>query len=374
MGTPSRHRPRTRAAGPIAGLAALSLLFTLTVADTYAAARSPLASESAGRLAVAELQGNHTVLWAVDAADPRRRTVLGDMGHANGWGVKAQTAPDGRYLAYVTFPPSGIDPTADGELWVVDTDTTARRRLGTGLDALAAPRWSPDGSQVVVRRVDADAATMDLLAYAADLTDGPAVQLASQKGVDWVGAIGWRDGRFTYATIDSSGTWLRTAGTTDRVQLSPGIARDFALSPDGTRLVFAEAPGPNAAGLNLATVDLDSHAITRLPVTPGAFSPTWAPDGSLTVAGGTSSLTLQGAAVTLDPATGAIAGQALRPAPGRAVAPVDWNPAGSQLAARLLPANPQSAAEDQLALVDSATGLPRPLAFSGYAGFAGWLR
>ena len=369
---PSRFR-RPPALAPLLGVAALSLLFTFTVSDTHAATRGPAGLEGGGHVAVTELQGQRTLFWSVDAGDPRRRSLLGQTEHATGFGVKAQASPDGRYLAYLAFPPGGQEPTTDAELWVLDTGTGGQRRLGVGLDLMGAPRWTPDGSRVVARHTAVQGTKRDfsLLAFDAATTDGPAATLASVAGVDWAGAVGWDRGVFTYATIDDRGTWLHSTG--EPLRLSGGIARDFSLAPEGGRLSFAEVPGPNSPGLRIMAADLSTRTLSVVPTGRGAFNPVWTPGGTLTVGGASEQPALQGAAMTLDPAGATSRPSVLRAGPGQFLAPLEWNAGGGMLAARVLSGTADKPGADSLALVDGATGVARPLGFEGYAAFAGWL-
>ncbi len=373
---PVRHWPLR----PLLGVAALGLTLAFTASDTYAAARGPLAPGEGRRLAAAELQGAATTFWAVDPADPRHRSVLGQTENADGWGVRAQTSPDGRFIAYTVFPQGRVEPTTDSELWALATATGAQRRLATGIDLMAAPRWLPDSTLVVARRTSIDtvdrtdgpsARSFALLGFQPNVTDGLPQPLATVPGVDWAGAVGWRDGVLAYATIDGSGTWLRTAGADDALRLSTGIARDFSLAPDGNRLSFAEAPGPATPVLRLATADLTTRQIAPVNAPDGAFNPVWAPSGALTVGSGANQPALQGSAAVL--AAGGRATSVLRSLPGQFLAPLEWSPDGAVLAARLASGTADRPADDHLAVVDAAAGLARPLSFAGYAAFAGWL-
>ena len=374
---PPSHRWPLR---PLLGAAALGLTLVFTASDTYAAAHGPLVPGEGHRLAAAELRGAVTTFWAVDPADPRRRSVLGQTEHAGGWGVRAQASPDGRFIAYTAFPQGRIEPTAESELWALNTATGAQRRLATGIDLLAAPRWSPDSTLVVARRTSMDtpdrtdgpsARSFALLGLRPDVTDGEPQTLATASGVEWAGAVGWREGALAYATIDGAGTWLRSSGSGDVLQLSNGIARDFSLAPDGGRLSFAEAPGPAEPTLRLATADLTTRQITPVNAPDGAFNPVWTPAGAITVGAGTGRTALQGSAAVL--AAGGRTATVLRSLPGQFLAPLEWSPDGAVLAARLAGGTAERPTDDRLAVAGAAAGLARPLTFAGYAAFAGWL-
>ena len=60
----------------------------------------------------------------------------------------AQLAPDGARVIYVTEPASQAGEHADSQLWLVDVDGGAPRRLTSAEAHGWAARWSPDGRYV----------------------------------------------------------------------------------------------------------------------------------------------------------------------------------------------------------------------------------
>ena len=365
----NRAQPRRR--GPLAWLMTLALapLLLLPASDTYAASR-PLDDAGGPRLVAAEFLGSVTRFWAVDAAGPRRRALLGQAEHAAGWGVKAEASPDGRFIAYIAFPSTGIEPTADAELWVLETATGGLRRLATGIDVMGAPVWSPDSGLVAARRTSVQdrSRSFELVAFQPQQPDGPGEALVSAVNLDWLGAVGWTAQGLHYATIDSAGTVLHAPGA-QPLALSRGIARDFALSPDGAQVAYNEAPVASRPVLRPMLADVPTAAVGELAA-PGGSTLAWRPDGALTLsapsaAGGGSTL------LTLESATGQWQPLAAQGAPG--LFPLRWSPAGRVLAARLLLGPAERPTGEVLAVVGAESSGVRPLSFAGPASFAGWL-
>ncbi len=130
----------------------------------------------------------------------------------------------------------------EGEVWVAESDGTAKRSLSGDLDTPVvnegAPMWTPDGQAVVVGAQDGEGA-------------------ARVAGAGWY-VLGL-DG--TTTALPGTGSWY-----------SP---EKFGVSPDGTVLGLV-------SGSTLATVPLDGSAPPTPIDTDGipAGSPAWSPEGN----------------------------------------------------------------------------------------------
>jgi Tol biopolymer transport system component len=104
--------------------------------------RDPAPSPDGRRLAFTAL--NH--LWVMDLPDgtPRRLTSLDDGEFFPAW------SPDGRWVAFVTWGPSG------GHVWKAPADGRGRPEQLTRAPATYyQTAWSPDGGRIVAMRADA---------------------------------------------------------------------------------------------------------------------------------------------------------------------------------------------------------------------------
>ena len=122
------------------------------------------------------------------------------------------------------------DGSGGTELYSVNADGSALRRLTWSPEVEQAPSWSPDGTRI---------------AYESFLGGNCHV---------WV------------MNADGSGQTELTSGTQDM---------DPAWSPDGTQIAFAR---PSSNGWNLFVMNADGSALRRVSDVFGN-SPAWSPDG-----------------------------------------------------------------------------------------------
>ncbi|GIH15229.1 S9 family peptidase [Rugosimonospora africana] len=86
-------------------------------------------------------------------------------------------APDGRLLCYVLAPASRIGDHLDTELWLVDADDAASRRVTTDTAAESQPRWSVDSQTLFFLSDRADRGTPQV--HRLTLADGTVTALTS---------------------------------------------------------------------------------------------------------------------------------------------------------------------------------------------------
>jgi Tol biopolymer transport system component/predicted Ser/Thr protein kinase len=137
---------------------------------------------------------------------------------------------DGQWVAYGSFP--------EGTLWTSKLDGSRRLQLSYPPLFALAPRWSPDGKQIVF--------------------------YARSPGQKW-----------KLYTVSTDGGTPR-----EMIPEDPQSQMDPNWSPDGTRIVFSGAP-PDSA---IRILDVKTHQISTLPGSKGLFSPRWSPDGRYVLA------------------------------------------------------------------------------------------
>ncbi len=230
-------------------------------------------------------------LWRNPAEDLSKPVRLLTVPHAAEYGVVPSLAPDGKRFVFTALPPNTAAPGRDtpATLWLASADSTkAPVQVATGVDLLVKPLWTPDGSDVVVRRSTSDAYSLVLQPVAG----GDSKQLVSSNTQALFPAGFSADGKTLYfvALDQTAGSILRsvnlaTNAQQDVAKLSAGLTRDWALSPAHDRLAYLEvALGGDASESRAFMLDLASGAVT--PITDqnlAAFGPVWSSDGRLAI-------------------------------------------------------------------------------------------
>jgi len=314
-------------------------------------------------------------LWAANPDDPSDRTQLGQIEHARGFAISPRLSPDGARIAYTVVPPTGAQA---AELWVLDIESAEARRLAGGVDLLSAPVWSPKADAVVVRRSQGgedEAGSAQLLRV--DLSGATTVLASAAAGLYPIEFS--PDGAWLYfAVLSASGTDLaRVSGEGgDEPQtvapLSDGIARDWRLSPDGTRLAYlAQTDG---AGFAARVLDISTgKAVTPLAhIASAQFSPVWTPDGDLAIgqlSDGGAALLVSGEGASLAPAA-----QLPGPEGGDGFdAPLSWSPGGAHLAVRSFAGESTADPGPSWVVVVGTDGERNHLSSISDVTIAGWL-
>jgi serine/threonine-protein kinase len=171
-------------------------------------------------------------------------------------------APDGT-LVYI---PGGVSPLARSLVWV------DRQGHETPLPApardYAFPRLSPDGTRIAIYIPDQE---IDIWLW--DLARAKLTRATFDRGVDIYPV--WRppDGRqILFSSVRAGGVNLFAqaadgSGDVTRLTTSPNVQHATSVTPDGTRLVFAEISP--TTGQDVMQLRLDStHAVTPLVQTP----------------------------------------------------------------------------------------------------------
>jgi hypothetical protein len=284
-------------------------------------------------------------IWAAQADAPSRRSRLAAIDHAPEYGIVASLSPDGNHIAYTVLPTNGtaaID--APAEVWLMDRDGRNRRRLAANADLPVAPVWSPDGSAIVFRRSDnGDSGGRFQLVRVTTLgVEATLVNTAS--GVMPVGFT--PGGSLYYVSLSTAGTELGvvypSGGVMSNVaHLSDDFARDWHLSPDGTRLAYL-APRQNddtvcygAVVLNLSAGATNQLRAAAAPSSQGdEFNPIWRPDGTGITIGRLTSGAAGGAPALQMAAAGATTVQSLAAPPRGFDVPLAWSSDAGYLAVR----------------------------------------
>ena len=215
-------------------------------------------------------------------------------------------SPDGNRLAFVTEieGPKGSGHLYSKSLHIYDLSTGSERELASHLQT-RKPQWSPDGRFVVVSALDTlrDTERYQGGLYKVDTRSGEVSRILqldpatrTSFGFD-LSAIWSHDGRaIFYALYDNALgegrlVWRDLeSGEEEELYRDPGMtSRQFALSPDGRRLVFGlrnDSVGYNEgihSGGRLMILNVDDGKVEelyRIAEQGRVWSLQWSPDGS----------------------------------------------------------------------------------------------
>jgi len=339
------------------------------------------------RLLYKEFGSEADVIWLASAAEPRRRGKVAKVEHAPNEGISASLSPNGESIAYLALGPAGGELALDAQAWLLDVDSGKTELLASDLDGAIKPVWSPDGSSIVVCRNGPQAQIGQAVSLLkVDVDDGSETLLMHADDALGLYPISYSpDGTSLYfAQIILSGTHVGDVAATGGsprllVQASDEPARDWHLSPDGSRVAFlARQPTDDRIAIRAFVAELVEGAEPQpLSDFAGAldagdhFNPVWHPDGERITVG-------------RSPADGASAAalvslaerqlEEVTPGPDQGFdVPVDWAPEGDYLAVRSFEGSSAGqAGREHLVIIELGKGR-QTVADKGNLEFIGWL-
>jgi Tol biopolymer transport system component len=300
------------------------------------------------QLIYSEFSQNSDTIWTAAADNLSQRRAIATVGHAPEYGIFPSLSPDGHRIAYTVLPPDGgqADIAAPAEVWVMDGNGAGRRRLAVDADLPVTPVWAPDSGSLVFRRsVPRENAAGSFQLVRITLAGVETVLVNADAGLFPVGFS--PDGAtFYYVQLSADGTNLGRVAATGGpaapvAHLSDDFARDWHLSPDGTRLAYL-APRDTGDRVSYSATVLDLGGDSAAPVLRAAsamlsdadeFNPIWNPNGrDLTVGRLTSGSA--GAPALQMAAAGVGAERSLAAPPRGFDVPLAWSADGGYLAVR----------------------------------------
>ena len=207
--------------------------------------------------------------------DGTDRTQLSDpTSELSGWDAHPSPSPDGRRIAFTTYPGSSLS-----QIWTMAPDGTDRAALTTPRASTydQAPAWSPDGRHIAFEVIVDGRVQIEII----DAGGGSPVRLIDSSAY----SVSWSpDGsRLVYG---GSGVWVAAADGTTPLQIHPDGSWPV-WPPDGQRIAFLRRdtrPGQPADYLDIWTMDADGGNpvnLTPYDIVGGKTiaRPSWSPDG-----------------------------------------------------------------------------------------------
>ena len=257
------------------GVAAFALLEQSGGPPQTAFARAP----SGQYAVVARNTGAATVVTVVGTGANDAPMEIATVPHLPGVNVRGAVSPTGRHVALLV-PDSSIGARPVASLLTLDLETGLVQRLADGLEPLQEVLWTPDSTAVLV--TSADRTREGLAASVVRVgMDGTATVLERHAGAAMVAPLGFDgEGRLLAVRIDERGSTL-TRGGEALLWLSAHITRDWALSPDGSRLAFVEAnPWQGLRYLpRVVWIEGGGRVFAASTSTEQALGAAWAPSG-----------------------------------------------------------------------------------------------
>lgn len=263
--------------------------------------------------------------------------------------IRGAAAPTADRLAVVHLPGFGEAAT----LTLLDIGTGAQLTVAADAEYLTGFAWSPGGDRLAfaARGAGGVAEVREAL-----VATGATSTIASFSDALRVTPVGYDAGgkRVFVVVLDRGGSalWQVGDGAVRRIaRLSPGMTRDWVLSPDRSRLAFVESLGAGERSYAAKMLTIATGTVREMGLAGDQLGAAWRPGALLPDFGG--------------PA-GSIA---LSNGAGSYVVPLEWSPDGAMLVATVV--GPGTGGEEA---VEVLTGEWRARLADGPAWFLGWVR
>jgi len=226
----------------------------------------------------------------IDDAGRFEETAVPLTAQFAGMNIGPDWSPDGSSVVYLSSRGAMSVGPGSTLLVVRDRTTGAERPLMPDLVHFNGPRWSPDGTRILVRGQGANGRYGFFLVDARTGAVQPVLAVDNIERETDLGAFQWKPGRevVTYALNDTATRELdlRTGASTDLVPLRPGLritaGRGLAWDAEAQRLAYSTFEKNGKSFINVLYVrEADGTARELLRALPGDDLRLmgWMPDG-----------------------------------------------------------------------------------------------
>jgi Tol biopolymer transport system component len=321
----------------LTALLAASLFTRSTSDDSAFSARTSSLAADPGQIAYSVARGGRDEIFLRDVETGETRR-LASFPLVFGVHVRGAASPDGRVLSILHLESGGGDAAA---LSLVSVDEGDVRRVPGAFEYLSGMAWRADGTKLAVARHVGEGADRGVAVVEVDVRALDSATLHVFSGaIEAVPAGYTPDGRLLIVVVDQEGSalWEHGGGQTAMLtRFSPGLTRDWSLSPQGDRLAFVDhlgAGGRTAAGRVLA---IATGRVTEIAAEGDQAGAVWRPGSPLPDFGGP-----EGTVFLSD-------GQ-----PGSYLVPFAWTPDGRYLVASVVTPGHDGQLEEAVQVVSEA--------------------
>ena len=236
--------------------------------DSSALVLAPRFSPQGDRILYTSYETGFPEVYVMDVSTVSRRSLSDGQGTMS---FAPRFAPDGRMVAY-----SLSDQGGNTDLYVMDLETGAKRRLTEAPSIETAPSFSPDGSRIVF---ESDRSGSPQL-YVMPAAGGQAQRISFGSGR--YGTPVWSPrGDLIAFTKQNAGRFhigvMRTDGSEERLLTSSFLDEGPTWSPNGRVVMFTRETQGATGAPAVHSVDVTGRNLRRVPTPAASSDPSWSP-------------------------------------------------------------------------------------------------
>jgi dipeptidyl aminopeptidase/acylaminoacyl peptidase len=182
-------------------------------------------------------------IWVIDAQTKKASQLIKSDFVAN----DPQWSPDGRRIAYTTFPSPKADDGSLSDIWVADVESGKLRKLVDNEGPDNSPRWSPDGRSIAYLTRDAKLGVIGQSRLNIIPSEGGMPRVVASSFEYQPGPAKWsQDGRTIYFNSPVRTTTQlfmvpATGGEAKQISKIAGVMGQATFSRDGAVVAFTRS-------------------------------------------------------------------------------------------------------------------------------------
>ena len=229
------------------------------------------------------------VVRQADSSNAPRVIATFPNSGSTGYHIHGAASPLGDHIAVISLPP--FASRASGTLSLVNVATGEVTAVDGLFDYFTRVSWAPDGSRLAVVRYEQTPSGRKQTVVEVDLMTRVARPVAEFSDALDVVPVGYSfdSQRLFVVAVDNKGSnlYMERGGKIQlESELSPGRTRDWALSPDGSRLAFVDVLAGGSRTFVGRTLIVATGAVTTLPSQGEQVGVSWMPGSPVPAFGG----------------------------------------------------------------------------------------